>query len=326
MLNSINRIAFFEYPCESHIECHPLSIELNPGIYSIQCFGASGGDTSEGKGGYGAYVGGILKLLRKKTLYLYIGAEGHLDLGKPSYNGGGRGHLEMNEKYKGASGGGATDIRLINNSNIEGLISRIIVAGGGGGGISYGEGSYGGDAGTFEGDPGIISVFSDDYIVTTPLGGNQTSGGSAGHCLTYEYDSKDGYEGTDGSFGFGGNGPNKNYGAGGGGGYFGGGGGSYTNGKVTSGAGGSSYISGQKGCHSFDQNTNNSSELIDIDSPIHKSGIFFTSINFLNGSQTKYKGNGRIIISLISFDYSSNRCLNIKINCLKIFIFIMIIK
>ena len=114
MLSSLNRIAFFEYPCESHIECYPLSIELNPGVYSIQCFGASGGDTSEGKGGHGAYVGGVLNLLRKKTLYLYIGAEGHLDLGKPSYNGGGHGHLEIFEKskYRGASGGGATLISL----------------------------------------------------------------------------------------------------------------------------------------------------------------------------------------------------------------------
>ena len=291
----------FNYPCESKINCYPLSVELSPGNYFIQCYGASGGDSGRGKGGYGAYASGMLQLSNPKTLYIFIGAEGHLELGQRSYNGGGRGTLQISEAgSQGASGGGGTDIRLSNRTDTEGLLSRIIVAGGGGGAESYYGGANGGDAGSFEGGDGEI-VIQDDYYseLTVPKGGTQTEGGIGGDCIIKNNNNAclPTYNGENGTFASGGDGPVHPYGGGGGGGYFGGGGGSIADGKVTSGAGGSSYVSGQPGCHTFIKNDDGS--LIDKETSIHPSGLYFTSISFVNGTTIKHKGDGKVIISLL---------------------------
>ena len=81
------------------------------------------------------------------TFYIYIGEAGR-DNGIATYNGGGKGgyvvpYFEIPnsviettyDKYFGNSGGGASDIRLINGNwnDKSSLISRIMVAGGGGG-------------------------------------------------------------------------------------------------------------------------------------------------------------------------------------------------
>ena len=308
MVNQLNPTKYFEYPCSSHINCYPLSITLQKGKYLIQCYGASGGDSARGRGGYGAFVSGVIQLYEDKTLYLYIGAEGHLELGKTSYNRGGRGNLyKSEENSQGASGGGGTDVRLLNNSDIDGLLSRIIVAGGGGGAESYYNNVDGGNAGSFVGEDGKYSAKPDfNYQLSLPTGGTETSGGNAGKCITGQNTCTPQTESSSGGFGYGGNATKGYYGGGGGGGYFGGGGASVTTGKTTSGAGGSSYVSGQNGCHSFKLDDLSDDHLIDINSSIHYSNLFFTSIIFQDGNKAKHKGNGKIIITLIDREISIN--------------------
>ena len=311
----------FEYPCESHVSCYPLYIELSPGAYFIQCYGASGGDSGNAKGGYGAYVSGLLHLKEKKTFHIYIGAEGHLDIGKTSYNGGGRGQSGTNnEKSKGASGGGCTDIRLLNKTDIDGLLSRIIVAGGGGGADSYSNGAKGGDAGSFEGENGYLAKRTDlPSEINVALGATQISGGIGSKCIKDKNGNKcpPNYDGKNGTFG-----PDYQYGAGGGGGYFGGGGGGVTYDQVTSGAGGSSYISGKRGCHSYQKGSDNSIQ--NIHSSIHSSNLYFTSITFLNGTQSKYKGNGKVIITLMNIELTCKYMKNQYIGSLHLFILVFI--
>ena len=312
MFSKLQQTIVFNYPCDSKVNCYPLPAELSPGHYFIQCYGASGGDSGNAKGGYGAYVSGILKLSKPMVFYLFIGAEGHLELGKRSYNGGGRGTLrESVDNSQGASGGG-TDIRLYNTTDTNGLLSRIIVAGGGGGAESYSNGAKGGDAGSFEGEGGEMAQkmdFNSDLIF--PRGGTQYEGGIGGKCI-YKSNNEEcpmDYAGENGTFGIGGDGPVHTYGGGGGGGYYGGGGGAVTNGKVTSGAGGSSYISGQTGCHSFIKNDDGS--LVDKGNSLHPSGLYFTSIAFLNGTTIQHKGDGKIIITMIRLFSNANYIKNL---------------
>ena len=80
----------FLYPCgSSKTSCYPIEVFLPAGVYLFECYGASGGISGNGKGGYGAYVSGNIKLNFKQQIFLFIGAEG-LRL-QQSFNGGGRG-------------------------------------------------------------------------------------------------------------------------------------------------------------------------------------------------------------------------------------------
>lgn len=127
------------------------SIELPPGTYKLQCWGAQGGDTSSysGEGSYGGYSEGILTLTEITTLYIFVGGRGGSS-GNGGWNGGGSstGYSsyssgdEYGESWP-ACGGGATDIALVTSSmsyssgrtnrSSESILSRIIVAGGGAG-------------------------------------------------------------------------------------------------------------------------------------------------------------------------------------------------
>ena len=291
----------YDYPCTSQVNCHSTEVALIRGRYRIECYGASGGDSSKGKGGFGAYVAGIISLKRKKNFYLFIGAKGHTQLATKSYNGGGRGSLYSSSESVSASGGGSTDIRLVNSNDQAGLLSRIMVAGAGGGAEAYNDGVNGGNAGFFEGEKGIISRKSvlDINQLSEPLGGNSTCGGLRGMCLLdNDKTCSSNLHGHDGSFGFGGDASDYSYGSGGGSGYFGGGGGTVTSGVVTSGAGGSSYVSGKKGSHSFI--ASNDGTIKESGSIIHSSGLFFTDIRYKNGVDTQYSGNGKVIITYLS--------------------------
>ena len=290
----------YNYPCESPTICHPEHVILYPGTYIIQCFGASGGDSGKGKGGYGAHVAGIIHFDKVIDLYLFIGAKGHLNLGNDTYNGGGRGHLYISDESQGASGGGATDVRLYNKTDTEGLLSRIIVAGGGAGAESYNTvGGKGGDAGGLVAQDGVKISKGTQNLITVGKGGSQTAGGEGGKCLrdTNSDTCESNKHGHDGSFGIGGSGSDFKYGSGGGGGYFGGGGGSIAGSIVSTGGGGSSYMSGFEDCHSFKLDSSN--ELFDINSSYHPLGYVFTPLIFQNGTEAKYVGNGKIIITLI---------------------------
>ncbi len=191
-------------------------IILKPGKYKFECWGARGGarGTPYESGfyyGYGGYCSGEITLKKETTLYLYVGLDGRKDY---RFNGGGSG--------SSASGGGATDIRLVGGEwdNEQGLLSRIIVAGGGGGTAD----TYrGGNGGGLKGMPGR------GYNGEPYHGGTQFEGGRGttddGKC--------------DGSFGKGGKNNNPSIYSGGGGGWFGG---ACTDSSGKGSGGGSGYV------------------------------------------------------------------------------------
>ena len=192
------------------------------GEYTLEVWGAQGGN---GAGGYGGYSKGKINLTKNENLYILVG-------GSNGFNGGGSGH---GRSYQ--CGGGATDIRRNTNS----LYNRIIVAGGGGGrgdsAHTYSRSSgYGGAGGGITGNKG------GDRCGHPGNGGSQTSGGSGGS-----------NGGSSGTFGTGGRNRygSSSGGGGGGGGYYGGGAGgndysSYNDNDDSGGGGGSGYIGNLK--------------------------------------------------------------------------------
>ena len=276
----------------------PQKLSLQRGTYKFECWGASGGDESNTKGASGAYVSGVLSINRRINFYLFVGKKGEHGA-MPSFNGGGRG------SERGASGGGATDIRLINDEGIEGLKSRIIVASGGGGANCYPSECAGGCGGILTGEKGYTSGPGSDVVA--PTGGTQTSGGEKGHSV--EDDSS--RHGTDGTFGSGGMAAaNENFGSGAGGGYFGGGGGSDSLYSTASGAGGSSYISGYPGCKAINKTTTSIEKPIMLDHPNHYSGLVFHNIEVVEGKDLKRNKDGLIRITILNFDNCSMKIFN----------------
>jgi hypothetical protein len=84
------------------------------GIYEIELWGASGGNASySGKGGY---TKGQLYLNANESFSIYVGAQGVLKSTATTFNGGGGSGTPSSGCQAGYSGGGATDIRLINSS------------------------------------------------------------------------------------------------------------------------------------------------------------------------------------------------------------------
>ena len=191
------------------------------GYYNLEVWGAQGGNyNTTYVGGLGGYSKGIVHLTKGTTLYVCVGGQPQTVTTTKTavpggFNGGGNGFNRDYSTYTyGQAGGGATDIRIGQNS----LYARVIVAGGGSGSNNRISGYAGGGLSGVTGQSGYA--------------GTQTSAGSGG------------------SFGQGGSattsGNNYKYGAsGGGGGFYGGGAGtSYsdsTNYDKYSG-GGSGYV------------------------------------------------------------------------------------
>ena len=175
-------------------------IAKSDGYYNLEVWGAQGGNyNTTYVGGLGGYSKGIVHLTKGTTLYVCVGGQPQTvttaSVAVPGgFNGGGNG---FNRAYSGTytygqAGGGATDIRIGQNS----LYARVIVAGGGSGSNNRISGYAGGGTSGVTGQSGYA--------------GTQTSAGSGG------------------SFGQGGSattsGSNYRYGAsGGGGGFYGGG-------------------------------------------------------------------------------------------------------
>jgi hypothetical protein len=235
------------------------------GSYRLEAWGAQGGvwNSDVNKGGYTA---GTITLTQGQIVYIYVGQAGITAssyapsdaplgyiLSEKAFNGGGAGNIATTLSYGGigCSGGGATDFRLLpGDTDTEwdkalSLNTRIMVAAGGGGGSGYTAGSripgYGG---------GLIG--GKGLNRTNPqisFGGNQTGssnytdvwGGSfgvGGSCLYFALG-----EGSGGGSG------------GGGGGYYGGDGNKSRPADAGTGSGGSSFISGMKGCVAIDPAT-----------------------------------------------------------------------
>ena len=283
------------------------------GKYKIELWGASGGNANDITASLGSYTKGIITLNKGEKYYIFVGEQG-LATRYQTFNGGGIGGLGLGSI--GNSGGGATDIRLINGSwnNEKSLRSRIMVVAGGGG-IAYDD--YGKTGG--RGFGGALTGFSGSYHSSHGDqkqyggGGTQISGGAAG-INTYSATG----ENSDGKFGVGGdsNSTSSYYGAGGGGGgYYGGGpGGSVlSNGNGNGGGGGSSYISGHAGCiaiKSLNDGTPKVTTYSKIEDSYHYSGKKFTETVMKAGNEVmpNYKtsadmtgnnGNGHARITYI---------------------------
>jgi hypothetical protein len=176
-----NEYVSLPFPCSDSTDCTHYSVTLEAGRYSLEVWGAQGGnDTTYPDtcfGGRGGYSKGTVQLRTKTTIYVYVG-------------GSGTGSLD-NSNYGPAGGGGGTDIRLQSGlwNNTNGLKSRIIVAGGGGGRFGKNYENVQGFVGNDGGGTTAPTVTMHGYTIT---GATQTSGGTS----TYGGDA------TPGSFGY----------------------------------------------------------------------------------------------------------------------------
>lgn len=138
-------------------------IELDPGTYKLEAWGAQGGDGRMWNqstivadvGGKGGYTSGILTLDATTTLYVCVGGKGEQAYysgkddeyttynvrPKGGYNGGGRGGTETAEGSPENAGGGGGATHIATSLQGTGVLSAyvshkndvLIVAGGGGG-------------------------------------------------------------------------------------------------------------------------------------------------------------------------------------------------
>lgn len=160
-----DRVYTFQYPCTSKSDCTPYIVQLGPGTYNINAYGAQGGSYYNGNGGLGGFASGTLNLSKNTQVFVYVGGQGTATkIGGTQaggYNGGGNGQYRTGstDRY-GAGGGGASDVRILGQS----FNNRIIVAGGGGG-SGHGWGSTnidgnentGGYGGGLEGGIGVVN-------------------------------------------------------------------------------------------------------------------------------------------------------------------------
>ncbi|KAI5502822.1 glycine-rich protein family [Trichomonas vaginalis G3] len=274
-------------------------------------WGASGGNTTYGYGGYGSYTAGLIVLKNRRKIYLNIGAHGSSADSSHPYNGGGRGGSVL---YS-TSRGGCTDIRLKSGSDFESLKSRIIVSSGGGGATTYRDASgNGGSGGVYTGYPGgyADNTPSLSYTVIANTGGTIDQGGTASKGTHSDYSKT---TGNNGAFGYGGDVRNNGIAGGGGCGYFGGGSGDDGNDVVSAGAGGSSYVSGYQGFKAIDPSSTSETNYKMLSDSYHSSGFFFTNVvvadystSFPSPSQSTEKGhvgNGAIAITVLNPNYAT---------------------
>lgn len=250
------------------------NIQLYPGTWQLECWGAQGGGP---QGGLGGYARTTVVVTRNMMIYVVVGSQPSDSTG--GFNGGGSSanYSGLGGNCVGYGGGGATHIALVDGvlSNLEEQKDKVLIVAGGGGGCyagtnTSGNTSYaadnaalskiaaGGCGGGLEGSSGS------SYTNAHPGGGGtQTTGGSKGHPYSSTSNQATGermYNPTDGAFGLGGNGNtisapgySPNHGGAGGGGWYGGGGASpyysghanyHTNTCYAGGGGGSGYVIG----------------------------------------------------------------------------------
>jgi len=195
---------------------------------TIDALGAAGGSAGAGAGGRGGHVNATISISVGDTFFITVGGAGGVANGlggMGGVNGGGHGGSAGN--YRGAGGGGATEVR----TDAADLATRIIVAAGGGGATQCKPGNgpkevSGGGGGSGMGEKSQ-SCSTDPASIAS--GGTQGAGGmgGSGECV-----------GMSGDFGVGGDGcKGPSAGGGGGGGFYGGGGGA-----SSGGAGGSNFV------------------------------------------------------------------------------------
>lgn len=242
------------------------NVELLPGKYKLEVWGAQGGyRSSSSYGGRGGYSVGTIALTENTKFFIYVGGSGNTGGTSGGFNGGG-----SRATYNG--GGGGTDFRIGSDS----LYARVIVAGGGGSdGATNKNGLYGG------GTSGGSASQSYGY---GGQGGTATSGGSG-----YSSGSS-----TPGSFGKGGQGyySSSGYGGAGGGGWYGGAG-SYPDSSGDDdrgGGGGSGYVYTSSTASDYPSGCllNSSYYLSNASTTAGNESMPATS----SGTETGYSGNG----------------------------------
>lgn len=264
------------------------SITLPKGTYKLECWGAQGGSyNSTYYGGKGGYSVGKIIITEPTIVYIYAGGQGIGDTttGEKAggFNGGGRSYIS-GSGYEVGSGGGASDIRIGQDS----LYARIIVAGGGGGAGSYSS-SYRYSGGAGGGVSGITpSQYNTSY--KSGEGGTQTSRGTSHY---YTYTDSTTY-GTLADFGIGAGATiGKTYRVtGGGGGWYGGG-----SGGRAAGGGGSGYVYTSSTASSYPSGCllNSSMYLTDANTIAGNASMPSTS----GSTETGHSGNGYVRITVI---------------------------
>lgn len=263
---------------------------LAAGIYKLECWGAQGGSvTTGGSGGKGGYSVGVLTLSDETTVYIYVGGQG---VGRTSvgsceggFNGGGRSYSTTSSYYNG-SGGGASDIRIGQDS----LYARVIVAGGGGGFGRYNssnilDGGYGG--GATGGNGGQY-----DTAAKCGEGGTQAQAGDSYYGMNKNVETY----GTIAAFGVGGGAISGNTSyrtVGGGGGWYGGG---YSQRAGAGGGSGYVYNSNSKNDYPSGCLLNDSHLLSDASTTAGNASMPSTS----GGTETGHEGNGFVRITKIA--------------------------
>lgn len=268
------------------------SVTLPKGIYTLECWGAQGGNRSQDSAsatvtgsGLGGYSIGTLTLTQLTTCYIYVGGQGGMSSStgnvkvEGGFNGGGFASHESTGE-PGNGGGGATDVRIAQDS----LYARVIVAGGGGG--------------------------SGEDNETGGYGGGETGGAGSGNTSLTQASQTSG--GTN-SFGFGLGGNTYNGGAGGGG-WYGGASrysvSSYSTGSDSEGGGGGSgYVYTSSTAKNYPSGCLLNSSYCLTDAQTIAGNNSFTSPT--GSSETGHSGNGYCRITVIE---CSNTALYVRIN------------
>ena len=263
----------------------PQSITLKPGTYLFECWGAQGGSgRCEGNiqttGGKGAYVSGLIKLIKRRTFYIYVGKKGkdgsstYNSMALGGWSGGGNSGRDTDNDGS-AGGGGASDIRLSGGewSSLDSLVSRIIVAAGGSGSAYETNGAPGGALSSYKASS--LTKYTTGTATTIGIGQNGINAGLVP---------------TSGS----------------GGGYFGGDRSTTTTEpyyRAVS-SSGTSYVSGYPFCTSISQSGEKTQNYV------HYSNIEFLNPNMLDGlhefknqngqKETGHSGDGAVKITFIT--------------------------
>jgi len=268
-------IVINEYGCTET----PQKVTLKQGTHIIECWGGSGGRYNNVESGLGGYTKGTLTLTSPLDIWLYVGGKGLMEdegmatTGYSSvflpggWNGGGQSYQST---IRRGSGGGASDVRLINGTwdDFDSLKSRIMVAAGAGGLHNSATAGYNHGG-------GLLGTRYDSAGGSTSVAATQTSPG------TNQYDATN----IPARFGKGFSMIASTTVMGGGSGYYGG----------CVGGGGSSFISGHTGCDAINITASTSeTNMVHKGNPNHDSGIIFTDTQTETGVNL---GDGKIIIT-----------------------------
>ena len=296
------------------------------GIYCFECWGAQGGSLDrvydygpDSNGGKGGYSMGIFAFTTTPTIYVYVGQGGianSISSTRP-FGGGGGGNNCSNLGTKGSQGGGSTDFRFVSATETDGwggnssLPTRFVIAGGGGGTSDWftatnsedikGKGLGGAGGGINGGNAKIgyrTSRWNASEVsnnVTSSGGATQTVGGTV---ATWNGVIFDEHPPVSGNYGYGASTTQFHSGAGGGG-HYGGATGGTISGLVSTGSGGSGFVSGASGCVAI-SGYRNSSDVTQVQ--YNSVSYKCTTSSLINGENSLPKSSGLYKASYESSD------------------------